>query len=103
MQARDRHPLWILAGGAVWALHFGTMYGYTAYACSRGEPHGIDWAIGVATLVAALATIALALDGHRRRASFNGWMTASVASAALLAIVWEGATVLPGVAPCGLR
>jgi len=93
-------PLWIGAGAIIWALHFIAIYSVTALACARALPRAVPFAIAAATLLAAGVTAALIVKGYRGRASFIGWMTASVAALALVAIVYEsvGAVVLP---PCG--
>ncbi len=102
MTAAERTVPWIAAGVVVWALHFGAIYGSTAFACARRLDAQVPWAIGMATLVGGAAALALMAKGLRRRASFAGWMTTMVASAALLAMLWEASAVL-GVPPCGLR
>jgi hypothetical protein len=88
----------MLSGALVWALHFMTIYVFTALACARGFAEVrwlgvtlVSWTIGAATaiaLAAAVTIIALALR-ESRPAGFNAWMTASVAALAAIAIVWE--------------
>jgi len=84
--------LWISSGMVVWALHFTLIYGFTALACARGFGTAAPWVVGAATLVAAALAVALVLTNLYRE--FTRWMTAAVAAAALLAILWEG---LPAV------
>jgi hypothetical protein len=84
--------LWISSGVVVWALHFTLIYGFTALACARGFGAAAPWVVGAATLVAAALAVALVLTNLDRE--FTRWMTAAVAAAALLAILWEG---LPAV------
>jgi hypothetical protein len=81
----------ISSGVVVWALHFGFLYGFTGLACARGFPHLVPWAAGAATVVAATAAAAILLKNLS--SEFTRWLTASLAVAALLAILWEGATV----------
>ncbi|MGQ0544621.1 MAG: hypothetical protein ACT4P3_04710 [Betaproteobacteria bacterium] len=87
----------ISLGVAVWALHFALVYGFTALACARGFGAAAPWVVGAATLVAAAAAIAIILAYLSRE--FIGWMTASVAALALVAIAWEGLAAL-FVQPC---
>lgn len=101
--ALGHNPLWIAAGALVWAAHFGAIYGYTAFACARGFDASVDLAVGAATIIACIAALALVARGLRRSASpFTGWMSAMVTMTALLAVLWEGSSVLGGT-PCGLR
>jgi len=93
--------LWIPAGIVLWAVHFTFLYGFTALACARGFAEALPWVAGLASLLAAVAALALIVFGWRRRQGFHGWMTAGVAAFALLAIAWETLSVylLP---PCAL-
>ena len=81
----------IASGVILWALHFGFLYGFTALACARGFPHLVPWAVGLATVAAALAAVAIVLKNLA--SEFNRWLAAAIAAAALLAILWEGLTV----------
>jgi hypothetical protein len=80
--------LWISAGVVVWALHFTIVYGFTALACARGFGGAAPWTVGAATLVAAALAVALIVTNLG--SEFTRWMTAALAAAALLAILWEG-------------
>ena len=76
------------SGVIVWALHFAVIYGFTALACARGFGATAPWAVGAVTLVAAaLAAVIMAKNFSRE---FTRWMSAAVAAAALVAILWEG-------------
>ena len=75
-------------GVMVWAAHFALVYGFTALACARGFASAAPWVVGAATLVAALA--ALAIIATNASSEFTRWMTAAIASLALVAVVWEG-------------
>lgn len=79
------------SGVIVWALHFALVYGYTALACARGFGASVPSVVGGATAAAALIALGLILAnlGHE----FTRWMSAALAAAALLAIVWEGLSV----------
>lgn len=101
--------LQISAGGIVWAMHFGIVYGYTGLACARRfDPSGatwvalVPWVIGAATLLAVAATVVLIAPALRAegRVDFSRWMGAWVAALALVAIVLEGVAVL-WVPVCG--
>jgi hypothetical protein len=90
--------LWISSGVIVWALHFAAIYGFTALACARGIGAAAPWVVGAATVVAAALAAALIL--RNLSSEFTQWMTAAVAAAALLAILWEGLSAFLA-APCG--
>jgi hypothetical protein len=81
----------ISAGAIVWALHFAAIYGVTALACARNLPGLVPWAVGIATALAAAAAVALIAV---RTPDFAGWVASGVAALALLAILWEAASVL---------
>ena len=92
----------ISSGVIIWTLHFLTIYGFVALVCAR-ELSGLRWlgigvaplAIGVATLIAAAALIAMIVSAMRRGASsFTEWMTAALAALGLIAVVWESLAVL---------
>lgn len=88
------------AGVLVWAAHFAFIYGFVGLACARGFPGPVPWVIGGATLAASLAALAIMVLGYRERAKFESWLMATVAAFALIAILWEGMTVLI-VPACG--
>ena len=75
-------------GIAVWALHFTVIYGFTALACARGFGAAAPWVVGAASVVATAIAVTIILT--HLSSEFTRWMTASVAAAALVAIVWEG-------------
>jgi hypothetical protein len=82
----------MFAGVVIWALHFGTVYGVTAFACARGLGAAVPWVIVAASVAAAGAAIAIiALQWSRE---FTRWMTAAIAGFALLAIAWEALAAL---------
>jgi hypothetical protein len=83
-----------LSGGViVWALHFGSLYGFNALACARGFSGAVPWVAGAATL-AALAGTAWVLFRERRREGFEGWLAFSIAAAALVAILFQTVPLL---------
>ena len=89
-------PDWITmlrlsSGVIIWALHFTVIYGFTALACARGFGAAAPWTVGAATLVAAALAVALIVTN--RSTEFTRWMTAALAAAALVAILWEGFSV----------
>ena len=86
------------SGVIVWAVHFAVVYGFTALACARGFGGAAPWLVGVATLVAAAAAV-LVLLAHLSQ-EFTRWITAALAAAALLAILWEGLSALLVPNPC---
>jgi hypothetical protein len=86
------------SGVLVWAAHFTVVYGFTALACARGFGGAAPWVVGVATLVAAAAAV-LVLLTHLSQ-EFTRWITAALAAAALLAILWEGLPALLLPNPC---
>lgn len=83
----------ISGGGVAWAVHFAALYGFAALACARGFAGAIPWFTAGATLLAALASGAVLLVGWRRRGSFQGWLGASFAALALVAIAWQAVPV----------
>ena len=83
----------------VWGLHFGTIYALTALACARAAPQTVPWTIGVATLAATALLVATIVRQWPRRSDFIRWLTAALAAAALVGIVWEALPVLL-VPPC---
>ena len=86
------------SGVIVWALHFTVVYGFTALACARGFGGVAPWVVGVATLVAAAAAVVVLLTHFS--CEFTRWLTAAIAAAALLAILWEGLPALLVPNPC---
>jgi hypothetical protein len=51
----------------------------------------VPLAIGVATLIAAAALMAMIVSAlGRGTSSFTEWMTAGLAALALIAVLWEG-------------
>ena len=86
------------SGVIVWALHFTVIYGFTALACARGFGAAAFLVVGAATLVAAAAAGLLILANWN--GEFTRWMTAAVAGAALLAILWEGMAAFMVPNPC---
>ena len=94
-----RTALWLSAGPLLWALHFGAIYGFTGIACARGLAPTVHWAVGIATLAAAAACAGAIAAGWRRRAQFEGWLSAMLASLAMVAIAWEALAALL-VTPC---
>ena len=89
-----RTSLRIASGVIVWAAHFAAIYGTTGLACARDAAGLVPWAVGGATLVAGAMASFIFLREWRMRASFNNWLAATIAAISLLAIVWEGITVL---------
>jgi hypothetical protein len=98
----------MFGGVIIWAAHFTVIYGFTALACARAFASAawlglsvVQWAVGAATLLAALATVALIVPAVRAaRPGFENWLSASVSGLALIAIVWEGmpAVIVPACA-----
>ena len=92
----------ISSGIIIWAAHFLAIYGFTALACARGWVTarwiGIGvapWVIGAATLLAAVALVAVIVPAVRAAPSgFTEWMTAALGGLALIAILWEALAVL---------
>lgn len=84
----------IASGPLAWILHFATIYGTTALACARGTPQVVPWAIGLATLAAVAACVAIIAVQWPRRAGFESWLAASLAGLALVAIVLQAFPVL---------
>ena len=88
----------ISLGVILWALHFTVIYGFTALACARGFGAAAPWAVGLATAIAALLAIAIIL--RNLSPEFTRWISAGVAGAALIAILWEGFSAFLVPNPC---
>jgi hypothetical protein len=86
------------SGAIVWVLHFAAIYGFTALACARGFGGAASWVVGAATLLAALLVLVIIVKNLERE--FTRWISAAIAGAALVAIVWEGLTPLLVRHPC---
>ena len=86
----------IVYGPALWFLHFGAVYGFTALACARGFPHAVPWVIAVLTVVLAAASAVLLLTSKK---DFVGWLTAALGAFALAAILLQALPALL-VPPC---
>ena len=90
----------IAAGPLAWILHFAAIYGATAIACARGAPQAVPWAIGIATVAAAAACLAVIARHWPRHADFESWLAAGLAGLALFAILFQAFPVLV-VPVCG--
>ena len=86
------------SGVIVWALHFTAIYGFTALACARGFGASAPLVVGAATLVAAAAAIFIIIRNFS--SEFSRWVSAAVAGAALVAILWEGLSAFMVGNPC---
>ena len=96
------------SGVIVWALHFATVYGFTALACAHGLGDtrwpwmSVTAVIVIATAIALGATIVfVAIAMRAGLAAFENWLTAGVGAFAALAIVWEGLVPVFMLPPCG--
>lgn len=97
-----RRTLFMASGIIVWALHFLAIYGYAGLACARGWDATVAWAVAAATLVAVIAVGVPLAAGWRGRERYEHGIAAGLAGLALLAIVWEGASVA-FLVPCASR
>ena len=88
------HALWMAAGAFVWAAHFALAYGITAWACARGVPRAVPWAVAIAGVAALATLVAIVARSRRERATFVGWMTLAGAGLALIAVVYESLAVV---------
>jgi hypothetical protein len=86
------------SGVIVWALHFAAVYGFTALACARGFGGTAPAVVGVATVIAAVLAIVIIVKNLN--GEFSRWISAAVAGAALLAILWEGLSAFMVQNPC---
>ena len=82
------------AGALLWALHFAAIYGITGLACARGVAGVVPWAILACTVAAVGGTAWVMVAALRRRDSFEHWLAAGIAGAALVAIAWEALPAL---------
>ena len=95
------------SGAIVWALHFSTVYGFTALACALGLGEtrwpwmSVTFIIVTATAMALVATLVFIIGAiSRGLGSFDNWMTAGVSAFAALAIAWEGLVPVFMLPPC---
>lgn len=96
------------SGVIIWALHFATVYGFTALACALGLGEtrwpwmSVTVIIVAATVIALGATLVFVAGAMRGGlAAFENWMTAGIGAFAALAIVWEGLVPVFMLPPCG--
>jgi hypothetical protein len=99
MPAQSTKVAWlsVFLGALIWAVHFAVIYATTSLLCARGASRGVVvGAVGVATLMALAATIAVFVRSGRAaaREGFLPWMAAGIAGLAALAIVWEALPAL---------
>ena len=97
-----RRALHMAAGVLVWAAHFTVIYGFTGLACARALDRAVPWVVGLATVAAAGVLAVFLVRTFHRRAAFEEAMAAGLAGLALLAVVWEGVSIV-AVAPCVAR
>ena len=86
--------LHLASGVLIWTAHFFFIYGFTGLACARGWQASLPWTVGIATLLAAAAAALVAVRGLRARDDFEQGMAAGLAGLALVAILWEGVSVV---------
>ena len=96
----------VLAGLLIWAAHFLVIYGVTGLACARRFADMrvlgfgiVEVTVAGATALALLAAGAVGLGALRyaRRGEsvgFLGWLTATTALLAVVAIAWDGLPIL---------
>ena len=103
----SRTALRMSSGVIVWALHFATVYGFTALACALGLGDtrwpwmSLTAVIVIATAIALGATIAFVAGAVRAGlAAFENGLTAGIGALAALAIVWEGLVPVFMLPPC---
>lgn len=89
-----RTALRISAGVVVWALHFATVYGFTALACARGWERAVPVVVAGASAAAAAVLVAIIVAGWRQGARFEPWLSATLAAFALVAVAYETLPVL---------
>jgi hypothetical protein len=89
-----RAGLLMSAGVLCWAVHFAAIYGFAGVACARGYAQAVPWAVLAITVVAGVGTVVVMRVALRRRESFEHWLAAALAGAALVAILWEALTAL---------
>jgi hypothetical protein len=94
-----RTALAMAIGPIAWAAHFLAIYGFTGVACARGLGGWVPAVIGLATLVAGSVCAWAIVAGLRERDAFERWLSAMLAAAALVAIVWEALPAL-WLTPC---
>lgn len=77
----------------IWAAHFLAIYSTTGIACARNAHDLVPWGVGAASVLAALALLAV-VRSARKDEPFRSWITTSLAVLTLIAIAWEALPVL---------
>lgn len=91
----------------IWALHFAAIYGYTAFACSRGLDRlqwlgigSVAWVVVGAGVAAGLGLLYLMrVLRSRARLRFADWMSGATAALALVGVAFATLSVA-WVPPC---
>ena len=89
-----KRALWLSSGVILWAVHFVAIYGYTGLACARAMERSVPWAVGGMTVAGAGIAAALLARAFPRRSNFEAGIAAGLVGFALLAMLWEGASLL---------
>jgi ABC-type glycerol-3-phosphate transport system permease component len=88
-----KRALFMASGVIIWALHFTAIYGYAGLACARRWDSTVTWVVSGATVVGVIAVMVPLVAGWRGRERFEHGIASGLAAFALLAILWEGASV----------
>ena len=97
-----KRVLWMASAVLLWAAHFAVIYGFTGLACARALDRAVPWVVGLATIAAAGGLVAIFVRGVRHAMGFEDAVAAGLAGFALLAVVFEGASIV-AVMPCAVR
>lgn len=91
----------MLGGLLIWTAHFAFIYGFAGLVCARPSWGWVEGGFGVlgttilaATAVASFATAAVIAVARRSPDRFTRRLATAVALLALVAILWQGTTVL---------
>ena len=88
-----RTTLRMFAGVLIWAAHFLLIYTFTALACTRDLASSVVPVIIAATGLGVLGAALIARSALPPR-GFADWLAVSVASIAILAMMWEALPLL---------
>jgi hypothetical protein len=92
-----------LAAIAIWAAHFGVVYGTAALACPRGLGGVVAWSAGAATALAAIALLGLiVVPAVRGRHPYGAaeWSAAVAGGVALGMVLWQASPLLGAQPVC---
>jgi hypothetical protein len=86
----------VLSPVLIWALHFAAIYGLAALACARQMIVLVPWVVGVTSVIALAALLAITIPAWLRvlRTSLLAdSLAAGLGALAVVAVVWEASAL----------